>query len=191
MLFRSKLGQHKIVPEKGRLALYQELSYVDPISAEKYSDMNPRRVIRALSHYRLTGIPFSVSHSSQLVEKNYNCHYFGIDIPRNFLYEKINLRTLNMWNNGLLKETVKLLEMGYTEKLNALNTVGYKETIQFIKGNLTENETISKIQQNTRHYAKRQLTWYRNQCQEIKWLNQNLTENIKFLVDFIKKKSLF
>jgi len=189
LAIREQLEQE--LAEKGRLALYQELSYVDPISAEKYSDMNPRRVIRALSHYRLTGIPFSVSHSSQLVEKNYNCHYIGIDIPRNFLYEKINLRTLNMWNNGLLKETVKLLEMGYTEKLNALNTVGYKETIQFIKGNLTENETISKIQQNTRHYAKRQLTWYRNQCQEIKWLNQNLTENIKFLVDFIKKKSLF
>ncbi len=189
LAIREQLEQE--LAEKGRLALYQELSAVDPISAQKYSDMNPRRVIRALSYYRLTGIPFSVSHSSQLIEKNYNCYYFAIDIPRKLLYDKINLRTVNMWNNGLLKETIKLLEMGYTENLNALNTVGYKETILFIKGNLSKKNTISRIQQNTRHYAKRQLTWFKNQCPEIKWLNQNLTENVKFLVDFIKKKSVF
>ncbi|MEJ5244777.1 MAG: tRNA (adenosine(37)-N6)-dimethylallyltransferase MiaA [Bacteroidota bacterium] len=188
LAIREQLEQE--LAEKGRLAIYQELSAVDPVSAQKYSDMNPRRIIRALSHYRLTGIPFSVSHHSQFVEKNYNCCYFAIDSPRIVLYEKINLRTVQMWNNGLLKETVQLLEMGYSENLNSLNTVGYKETIQFIKGQLSEKETISKIQQNTRHYAKRQLTWFRNQCPEIIWLNKNLTENTKFIVDFVKKKYL-
>ncbi|MCX8054162.1 MAG: tRNA (adenosine(37)-N6)-dimethylallyltransferase MiaA [Ignavibacteria bacterium] len=188
LAIREQLEQE--LAEKGRLAIYQELSAVDPVSAQKYSDMNPRRIIRALSHYRLTGIPFSVSHHSQFVEKNYNCCYFAIDNPRIVLYEKINLRTVQMWNNGLLKETVQLLEMGYSENLNALNTVGYKETIQFIKGQLSEKDTISKIQQNTRHYAKRQLTWFRNQCPEIIWLNKNLTENTKFIVDFVKKKYL-
>lgn len=186
-LLKIRSGLEKELLDKGRMALYNELLLIDKISAEKYSDMNPRRIIRALTHYRLTGIPFSVSHKEQMKCKNYFCHYFAIDLPRNILYDRINKRTLLMWQNGLLRETANLLEMGYSEKLNALNTVGYKETIQFIKGLINEAETISKIQQNTRHYAKRQLTWFRNQCDNIHWLKPDLSINIKTILNYIKK----
>lgn len=181
---RTELEQELL--QKGRVALYKELQHIDKTSAEKYSDMNPRRILRALAYYRLTGIPFSVSHRDQMKSKNYTCHYFAIDIPRSVLYDRINKRVLQMWQNGLLRETMNLLEMGYSENLNALNTVGYKETIQFIKGKLNEAETISKIQQNTRHYAKRQLTWFRNQCKNVHWLNLEPSKNLKKIVSYIK-----
>lgn len=181
---RAQLEQE--LQEKGREAIYNELKLVDPISAEKYKDMNPRRIIRALSYYRLTGIPFSISHKEKFVEKNFNCHYFAIDMPRNVLYERINQRTIIMWQKGLLRETVNILEMGYSENLNALNTVGYKETIDFINGKLNEKETISKIQQNTRHYAKRQLTWLRNQCPNVIWISSDNKISTNFIVNHIK-----
>ena len=121
-------------------------------------------------------------------KSNLKVFYFGLEFPRNELYERINRRTEIMWNSGLVEEVKEILAMGYSPKLNSLNTVGYKETIAFLNGKMTEKETIEKIKQNTRRYAKRQITWFRKN-NKIKWLSgneKNIAEMI--LQDLIQNK---
>lgn len=149
--------------------LYEELLKVDPISAKKYNDKNPRRIIRALEYYHATGIPFSEAHSEKVKERNFDVLYFGISYERQKLYGRINERTEIIWKSGLIEETQKVLSLGYSTILNSLNTVGYKESIAFINNKMKEVEAIEEIKKNTRHYAKRQMTWF-SKNPEIKWL---------------------
>jgi tRNA dimethylallyltransferase len=160
----------KLLDNKGIEYIYEELKYVDPVSAEKYKDMNPRRFIRALEYYKLTGIPFSEAQKKYNKERNLNCLYFGIDVERKVLYDRINKRAEYMWNNGLLDETDKILSMEYSKFLNSLNTVGYKEAIAFLEGEMTELEALKEMKKNTRRYAKRQMTWFRK-VPNIIWLD--------------------
>jgi tRNA dimethylallyltransferase len=152
--------------------LYNELKEIDIDSANKYGDMNPRRIIRALEYYYSNHIPLSKAHNEFQTNRNFTPVYFGIEHERKELYDRINLRSENMWKSGLIEETKHILEMGYLPSLNSLNTVGYKECIAFLNNELSEKEAIEKIKQNTRHYAKRQLTWFRKNP-NIKWLNGN------------------
>ncbi len=147
--------------ENGKDYLYEELEKVDKAAAEKYSDKNPRRVLRALEYYYTYGESILNSHKEKKTKRNFNCKYFGINFEREKLYERINLRTEKMWRDGLLDETVNLLKMGYSPELNSLNTVGYKETIAYINRKISEEKAIEEIKKNTRHYAKRQMTWFR------------------------------
>jgi tRNA dimethylallyltransferase len=159
-----RLATHGIDP------LYAELLNVDKESALKYEDKNPRRILRALEYYYLSGIPISKDWQKSAPQKDFNVVYFGIMPDRPALYEKINLRSEIMWNSGLIEETKRVLSMGYSPSLNSLNTVGYKETIDYIDGKLSAPEAIEKIKQNTRRYAKRQMTWFRRNSR-IHWLN--------------------
>lgn len=152
---------NKRLQVEGIDVLYKELEKVDLESAELYKSMNPRRVIRALEYYLTYGKKFSEnlieSENSQII----NPIYVFVDKPRDLLYADINQRCDIMWQNGLLDETQKLLDMGYGKELNSMNTVGYKEVIQFFEKELTENEAIEKFKKVTRNYAKRQITWFR------------------------------
>lgn len=143
--------------------IFAELKAVDLPSALKYIDQNPRRVLRALEHFYLFKEPFSEAIKQNLPREIENIVYFYIDLPRKMLYEKINLRAELMWQGGLLEETEKVLSMGYSSKLNALNTVGYKEAIAFLNNEMNADEALEKMKQNTRRYAKRQATWFNNQ----------------------------
>lgn len=171
-------NQRKIVSEKlaselelrGIDYLYNRLKLIDSASAEKYSDKNPRRIMRALEYYEIKGMPFSEAQKKFMQKSKFKVLYFGIEFPREELYERINRRTEVMWNSGLVDEVKEILAMGYSPKLNSLNTVGYKETIAFLNGDMTEKEAIEKIKQNTRRYAKRQITWFKKNS-KIKWLN--------------------
>ncbi len=169
----------------GRESLYKELFLVDPISAEKYNDMNPRRLIRALEYFYFHKIPISESHKKQNTDVPFEPIYFGIDFEREMLYKRINLRTELMWENGLVEETSQVLKSGYSADLNSLNTVGYKEAIDYIEGKISENEAIDLIKQNTRRYAKRQMTWFRKN-QNINWINPNEIEPIEFIKNNFK-----
>ncbi len=156
---------------EGKDLLYKELSEIDPESAQKYSDQNPRRIIRALEYYYTTGTTLSEAHKNQTdQEKPFTTLWFGIEIERALLYERINQRCISMWNNGLVEETEKVLSMGYSTELNSLNTVGYKETISYLSGEYTKEHAIEKMQQSTRNYAKRQLTWFRKNP-SITWIS--------------------
>lgn len=169
---------HKILKEKGKKDLLDELKKVDPASFEKYSDGNHRRIIRALSFYRLNGKPISEVQQEMAQERDITPRYFGIEHSREELYQRINLRTEQMWENGFVEEVESLLDMGYFPKLNSLDSVGYKECIQFLQGKISKEEAISEMQKFTRRFAKRQLTWIRNQTQEINWLQPNENSDI-------------
>ena len=168
---------------EGKEKLYDELMQVDPESAEKYNDMNPVRITRALEHYKVTGKKFSESILND-ENKDYICHYYGIDFEREKLYDRINRRTELMWAEGLVEETKKLLEMGYDVSLNSMNTVGYKEVTAFLKGYYNKETAIDEMKKNTRRFAKRQLTWFRKN-NEINWLKpeENMTSKILYDLD--------
>ena len=156
LVIRSELND--LLIKNGKEFLFEMLLQSDSESAEKYSDKNPRRVIRALEYIKLTGNKFSDTFgkegSSGLVPQ-----YYVLNPAREILYKKINQRTDEMFDNGLIKEVVKIIEMGYSFELNSLNTVGYKECISLITGEITLERAIELTKQNTRRYAKRQVTW--------------------------------
>ncbi|MFP4527686.1 MAG: tRNA (adenosine(37)-N6)-dimethylallyltransferase MiaA [Candidatus Kapaibacterium sp.] len=150
--------------------LYEELKKVDPKSAELYDDRNPRRIIRALEYWHTHGRAFSEAHEEFARRRNADPLYFAIDYPRDELYGRINRRAEMMWDEGLLDEVERVLEMGYSPKLNSLNTVGYKEAIAYLEGKIDRESAVELMKRNTRRYAKRQLTWFRR-YEDIVWLS--------------------
>lgn len=171
---RTELNQQ--LEEHGKDWLFDQLFKVDPESCALYSDKNPRRILRALEFYRITGWRFSEKKSEMEDESTFVTKYVGIEMPREELYDRINKRTEQMWE-ALVEETKKVLAMGYSPTLNALNTVGYKEAIAFIYGNISEKEAIEKMKQSTRNYAKRQLTWFRRNP-AIHWISGEREEMV-------------
>lgn len=173
---------------EGKESLYGELYSIDPDSAIKYQDKNPRRVIRALEYIYLTGKKFSETFE-KFQDRQINYSYFAIEFNRDELYNRINLRTEKMWENGLIDETKKVLEMGYSKELNSLNTVGYKESIEFLEEKISEQRVIELIQQNTRRYAKRQITWFKK-VNDINYLDSTLPYNsmAELIVEKFKHK---
>ena len=169
----------ELLLNKGKDFLFQELKKVDPLSAEEYSDMNPRRIMRALEFYKSTGLQFSKEKKEHVSVPSFTTQYIGISFQRDKLYDRINKRSEYMWNNGLIDETSQLLQIGYDSHLNALNTVGYKEAIQVLHGKLKHKEGLEAMKQATRRYAKRQLTWFGNQIQ-VQWIQEeNLQEYVE------------
>ena len=147
------------------------LSEFDPASAARLHPNNLRRIIRAIEFYKLTGVPISEHQemTKQTVSR-YDPIMFCIDYPRRELYERINRRVDIMLGSGLMDEVRGLLEMGYTEELNSMQGIGYKELISHFKGECTFDEAIDAIKQGSRRYAKRQLTWFRRD-ERIIWLD--------------------
>jgi tRNA dimethylallyltransferase len=155
---------------QGIEALRRELWAVDATSAHKYADGNPRRILRALEFYRLAGTPFSEAHGNFHVERDFTVRFFGIHVERDELYNRINKRAEEMFRRGIVEETEAALKMGYSPLANALNTVGYKESLALLRGEITLRRAVELTQQNTRRYAKRQLTWFRRDAR-IEWLS--------------------
>ncbi|MCU0424800.1 MAG: tRNA (adenosine(37)-N6)-dimethylallyltransferase MiaA [Candidatus Kapabacteria bacterium] len=156
--------------ERGIEPLVAELMIRDSDSAEKYTDRNPRRILRALEYSRVTGEPFSKAHKTSHIARDFSTRFFGVHVERDELYKRINTRAKAMFDEGLLEETANVLAMGYSPECNALNTVGYKEAIAHKRGEISLARAIELTQQNTRHYAKRQLTWFRRD-ERIEWLS--------------------
>jgi len=162
-----------IASEKGADFLHEKLRQADPESAKAIHPNNIKRVARALSYCETTGQLFSTHNTQEKAKhtKTKNINFCKLSLPRELLYNRINTRTLTMWNNGLVTEVQELLLMGYHLGLAAMQGIGYKETIKYLNAEITkisEEETISAIQQSTRHYAKRQETWFRHQSPDAK-----------------------
>ncbi len=170
--------------ERGIDSIYNELKTIDPALYELYSDKNPRRIIRALQHYKQYGKRLSDVWQEKQNRKNILPFYFCIDEDRETLYKKINQRVLKMWEMGLVNEVENVLEMGYDASLNSLNSVGYKEVINYLEGVYSKDKAIDEIQKNTRHYAKRQNTWFK------RIPNINLIKKEKILYE-MQKTMLF
>jgi tRNA dimethylallyltransferase len=141
--------------------LYKELEKVDPESAAKMLPQNWKRVLRALEVYFTTGQPIWKFHEKQARDVDVEFKMYGLDWKREVLYKNIEARVDSMIDNGLIEEIKYILDKGYSKTLNSLNTVGYKEIISYLDGEISQDRAVDLIKRNTRRYAKRQMTWFR------------------------------
>jgi tRNA dimethylallyltransferase len=141
-------------------SLIDELRDVDPAAAEKADPSKPRRIIRALEVYHLTGVPISRHHSAQKRRFGFTPVIFGLAWHRETLYKRVEMRCDWMIAAGLLEEVEQLESRGYDRSLNALNTVGYAEAFAYRRGEISYTEFVRLFKRNSRRYAKRQLTWF-------------------------------
>lgn len=175
---REKLNERLEI--EGILPLQEQLKTLDPVHYKKVDIHNSQRVIRALEVCMGTGKPYSSFTTNKVNKRPFNILKIGINLEREKLYERINQRVDLMMKDGLLEEAKLLYPYKY---INALQTVGYKELFDFFEKKITLNEATDLIKQNSRRYAKRQLTWFKRD-EEIKWFepsefNQILSEIIK------------
>lgn len=164
-----RLELYELRKKHGNEILFELLKEIDPLSASKMIPQNWKRVTRALEVYHSTGKPIHHFHATQKKKENYMFVQFGLYWERPQLYENINLRVDEMIENGLVEEVKSILAMGYDKKSNALNTVGYKEIISYLEDEISLEHAIHLIKRNTRHFAKRQLTWFKKDAR-ISWL---------------------
>jgi len=164
----------KIFKANGLEPLLIELAEIDPLFYEQVDRNNPMRIIRALEAIRSSGQKMSEFHKKRKKHKNFQVFRFAIDWPRPVLYNRINQRVDEMVKYGLIEEVKRLYEFRH---LNALNTVGYKEIVEFLHGEITEEKAIESIKQHTRNYAKRQLTWLRR-YHDVHYLNPFLETSV-------------
>lgn len=168
-----KLGVRELLNEKysskGVLFLKNKLKELDPEYHDIVDVNNHRRLIRALEVCISTGKPYSSFLNKKNKKYDFESINFCIKVDRELLYKKIDYRVDKMISDGLIKEAKTLLKF---KDLNSLNTVGYKELFEYFKGNLTKSQAIEKIKQNTRRYAKRQMTWLKNK--NLIWIENNI-----------------
>ena len=157
--------------ENGIEALWQRLNQLDPIAADKISLQNPRRIIRALEVIETTGQRFSDQMSHQEKQSRFREYLFVLNRPRQQLYDRINQRVLKMIEQGLEDEVRSLYQRNMDPNLPAMKGIGYKEWRPYFEGKVSLQTVIDQIQQNSRRYAKRQLTWYRNRMKNVHWLD--------------------
>lgn len=150
------------IADEGIESLYEQLQDVDPDYAQKMDGMNTQRIIRALDVWMQTGRPFSSFHSdNNTIEVPDDMLVFGLKRNRQKLYDRINQRVENMFDQGFLNEVKSILDRGYTLDDPGLNTVGYKEAIAFLNDEISREKMIKDMKTQTRRYAKRQLSWFR------------------------------
>lgn len=152
----------------GNEHLYNELRKVDEISADKMLPQNWKRVIRALEVYKLTGKPIWQHHAEKGRQSNFKFIQIGLRWDRDLLYKNIEKRVDEMFETGLIDEVKNILNLGYPKTINALNTVGYKEIIEYLDDQISLDRAIELIKRNSRRYAKRQMTWF-NADKRIEW----------------------
>lgn len=161
---RAKLQER--LHEEGIDSLKAELARLDPAAYAAMDLSNSQRVLRAVEICLTTGQPYSSFKEPQEVNRDFEIEKICLTRPREALYDRINRRVLNMMDEGLVKEVRSL---GQYRDLTALQTVGYKEIFDYLDGTISQDEAVSLIQRNTRHYAKKQLTWWRRDP-SIRWI---------------------
>ena len=172
-------------PDKVDYSMYsnEELkSQADEIDINNNIHVNNRqRLERYITYFNKTGK--TISKTDEINQKLYNFTLIGLDAPREIIYERINKRVDQMFESGLLEEAKRLYKENYK---NYANIIGYRELKEYFKNNITLEEAKEQIKQNTRHYAKRQFTWFKNQMDDIKWFNVNY-EDFNQTINEIKK----
>ena len=160
--FRGQLEE--LARKEGNEILFERLRNIDPESCNIIHPNNIKRVIRAIEFYEKTGKRISEHNKEQHEnESPYNFAYFVLDDDRAVLYERINKRVDAMLEAGLIDEVKKLKEMGCASDMVSMQGLGYKEILEYLDGKCTLDEAVYKIKRDTRHFAKRQLTWFRRE----------------------------
>lgn len=171
---------------KGKEYLFEKLEKLDPITSKKLHPNDTKRVLRAIEICLTTKSRKSdIQNDNDIILKN--PLIIGLDIPRQQLYDRINLRVDNMLKNGLLDEVKSLVKLGYTpDNSNAMKGIGYKELFSYLNGDMTYDEAVLKIKQHTRNYAKRQITWFKRN-NNIVWLNPLSNDCINKILELLGK----
>ena len=164
--------------EEGLPALVEELRRLDPEHWEFVDKNNPRRVVHALEICHMTGKTYTAFRKNEKKERPFHILKIGLNRPRPELYDRINNRVLEMISDGMIEEARRVYPL---RGLNSLNTVGYKELFEYFDGNTNLDEAISKIQSNTRRYARKQLTWFKRD-NTVNWFEPHQYEDILELV---------
>lgn len=158
--YRKELEE--LAEKHGNEYIHDMLKEIDPISYKEIHYNNRKRVIRALEVYKLTKKPFSSFNAGEeFYNGPYDVSYYVLNMDREKLYNRINLRVDIMMDRGLLEECIKLKEMGYTSSVQSMQGIGYKEIFYYLENKISLNEAVEMIKQGSRNYAKRQLTWFR------------------------------
>ncbi len=165
--------------EHGSLALHHQLDEVDPVAAHTIHPNNTRRVIRALEVIHTTGTLFS-EQPNERAKPRFDTAMIGLTMERNQLYERINKRVDLMLNDGLLDEVTRLFNDGVEGQ--AIQGIGYKEIYAFLRGECSFDSAVDQLKQNSRRYAKRQLTWFRNRS-EANWFDVGNNREDKIFQD--------
>ncbi|HZW83799.1 MAG TPA: tRNA (adenosine(37)-N6)-dimethylallyltransferase MiaA [Candidatus Deferrimicrobium sp.] len=184
----------EIAETAGKEELHRRLAQVDPVSAARLHVNDVTRVVRALEVFQITGSPFSefqnsVSKEPSLEDSPYRLSYFGLTAPREEIYFRINRRVDTMIDKGFVQEVNCLLQEGYSPNLAALQTIGYRHVIKYLRGHTNLEETLRLLKRDTRHFAKRQLTWFRRDPR-IVWfdaINSTMSQIVEEMAERICK----
>ena len=184
-----------LAEEKGGEHLHEMLRKVDPVSADAIHAHNVKRVIRAREFYHQNGSPISAHNEEQKQhESPYNLAYFVLNMPRELLYERIDLRVDQMMKEGLLEEVSRLKEEGCHRGMVSMQGLGYKEILAYLDGEYPLEEAVRVLKRDTRHFAKRQLTWFRRE-QEVTWVNKDQfsyqeDQILDYMLEICRKKGI-
>lgn len=173
---------NKKAEEMGASRFHELLCEIDPTSAKNIHPNNVKRVVRALEIYYTTGKTMTEHNAvSKLVPSPYDAKMYALTSDRELIYERINKRVDVMVNDGLFCEVEELLKDGITKDMQSMQAIGYKEIVSYFEGELTKEEAIDAVKQNSRRYAKRQLTWF-NRDERFVWLDISKDIDIENLV---------
>lgn len=178
-----------LAKEKGSALLHEMLQKVDPASAEAIHANNVKRMIRALEYYKQTGMRISEHNERERQKESaFASCYFVLNDERSRLYEKIDSRVDEMLQQGLVEEVRRLMELGCRKDMVSMQGLGYKEIISYLSGECSLEEAVYQIKRDTRHFAKRQLTWFKRE-KDVVWVNMpefDYEENriLAFMLDF-------
>lgn len=192
MSYRAEL--QTLAAEHGNSYIHDMLAGVDPESAEKIHENNVKRVIRALEFYKKTGTKISEHNEAESQKESpYNFEYFVLNDDRQKLYDRIDRRIDIMLEDGLLDEVKSLVDEGYSRDLVSMQGLGYKEMIDYIQERYTLDEAVYTLKRDTRHFAKRQVTWFKREKQ-VTWVNKNEFDSeadiLSFMIERLREKEI-
>ena len=192
MSYREEL--QRLAAEKGNSYIHDMLFKVDSESAEKIHENNVKRVIRALEFYRKTGMKISEHNETEAQKESpYNFEYFVLNDDRSKLYDRIDRRIDIMLEQGLIDEVRQLVSEGYSRDLVSMQGLGYKEIIDYIQGRCSLDEAVYTLKRDTRHFAKRQITWFKRE-KHVTWVNKNEYESesriLEYMLNRLREKNI-
>ena len=184
----------ELAAQKGNHFMHEMLREIDPEAAENIHENNLKRVIRAIEFYKLTGQKISQHNETERQKTSpYNFVYFVLNDDKEKLYGRINKRIDIMLQNGLIEEVKSLLNKDINRSCTSMQAIGYKEVVDYLDGNTSYDEMVEILKRDTRHFAKRQLTWFRRE-KDVTWVNLNEFSNqedaLKYMLSVIDEKGI-
>ena len=168
--------------------MYEKLKKIDAISADNIHKNNKKRIIRAIEYFMINNAPISQHNEIQRKKESpYDFRFFVLNPRRELLYKRINERVEKMISEGLLKEVIELKEMGLSKDYISMQGIGYKEILEHLNSDISLQEAVDKIKQNTRHMAKRQVTWFKREKNVINIDPEEFENNEKIVTYMIER----